>query len=68
MYRVPETLGSLNHITALIMGSSVVRAYVFACSLCARWSLRALPAYTVPFVWVRNPVLKELRISPKVTR
>lgn len=47
------------------MRRGVVTAYI--CMLCARWQLRAFPAFSVPFVCMSNTSLKEVRISPKVT-
>lgn len=52
---------------AVLILTGGVRAYMFECSLCGRWQLRASPVYVVQFVWLRNQGLNEVRmLSPKV--
>lgn len=51
----------------IIMGEAMRRGVVtdYVCMLCSRRQLRALPAFSVPFVCMSSMSLKEVRISPR---
>lgn len=54
----------------IIMGDALRRGVVtaYVCTLCARRQLRALPAFSVPFVCMSSMSLKEVRISYQARR